>query len=189
VNKSTKKAKLVATTGVTRVKDVSFEEDILSDTNSSSGETILFESPQYPDTSGCASNSSFLSPATSKDKEQDILKFDYKQVILQQGKHKQQKEKPEEDSASVVSITQQMKTIKIASKPTIAAFMPISHPIILTKYQDAEKCNWMLNIEFHLPSCCVRDDFELFLEKRNNGNQYLVFKEQMSLDFMFHEFL
>jgi hypothetical protein len=52
-----------------------------------------------------------------------------------------------------------MKTTKIAT------FMPISHTIILTKYQDAEKCNWMLNIEFHLPLCSVRDDFELFLEK------------------------
>jgi hypothetical protein len=167
---------------------MSFEEDILSDTNSSSGKTILLELPQSPDTSGPASNSSFLSPATSKDKEQDILKFDYKKVIQQQGKHKQQNEKPEEDSASVVSITQQMKTTKIASKPTIATFMPISHPIILTKYQDAEKCNWMLNIEFHLPLCNVRDDFEPFLEKRNDGNQYLVFKERMSLDFMFPEF-
>lgn len=182
-----KKAKLATTTAATRVKDVSFEEDILSDTNSSSGETILLESPRSPDTSGRASNSSFLSPATSEDEEQDILKFDYKKVI-QKGKNKQQKEQPEEDSASVVSITQQMKTTKIASKPTIATYMPISHPIILTKYQDAEKRNWMLNIEFHLPSCSVRDDFEPFLEKRNDGNQYLVFKERMSLDFMFPEF-
>ena len=101
-------------------------------------------------------------------------------------------EDPPSSSPDVHNLVAKMKETKISvpkkKKATPPSkFLQIQHPFLLTEFHDAEKRNKMINLEVHLPSCAFQDDLEHSLEIKEDGHQYLVLKEKMSIDFMFPE--
>ena len=94
-------------------------------------------------------------------------------------------------AATVNSLASRLKSTKITTtkpkRPMPTTFLQISHPSIVTRYQDANRRNWMVNVEVHLLSCTVQEDIEASLELRSDGH-YLLLKEKMNLDFSYPDF-
>ena len=71
-------------------------------------------------------------------------------------------------AATVNSLASRLKSTKITMKPKrppmTTTFLQLLHPFNMTKYQDTNRRNWIVNIEVHLLSCTVQEDIEALLE-------------------------
>ena len=153
-----------------RKRDISFEEDNEDD----DGESINLKSPRSIDTNDFVSASEENDYFLEEDEEpEEDMSDEHTSISL----------------APVSALTSRLKATKISAvkKPNMKNFLSVSHPFILTKYQDASRRNWMVNIEVHLPSCSIQEDIEPALELRPDGH-YLVLKEKMSADFSYFDF-